>query len=356
MSQVRIPAAELERWSADLLEAAGVPPGHAAEVAGHLIFAELRGISSHGLCRLPLYLERIRSGAIAPDARPQILRESPVSALVDGANGPGQVIARHAADLVAQKAGQAGLAAVAVRNSNHCGCLAYYTLRLAEKGLIGLATTNAMATMPPFGGSEPFFGTNPISLAAPADDQPPFVLDMAVSEAARGKILNAARSGRSIPVGWALDQHGAPTTDPVAALAGLILPMAGPKGSALALLVEILSGLLSGGPVGPEITTDPISPQEIGHFFLAIRPDLFVTATEFGQRMAEVMARMQAIRPAPGHERVLVPGELERLRAAENSRLGIPLEPALLAELEATARAYGRSGPLRPVAGMGPST
>ncbi|MFZ5817294.1 MAG: Ldh family oxidoreductase [Bacillota bacterium] len=349
---VRLPAPVAEAWASMLLQRAGVPAGDAEEVARHLLFAELRGVSSHGLCRLPLYLQRLEAGGMERRAEPEIVRECPVSALVDGHNGLGQVVARRAAELAARKAKAAGMAAVAVRNSNHCGCLAYYTLPMAEEGLIGFATTNAMATMPPHGGAEPFLGTNPISLAAPAGYNAPFVLDMAASQAARGKILSAAQAGREIPEGWALSRSGEPTTDPLEALQGLVLPMAGPKGSALAFMVEILAGILPGALVGPAIPREPGEAQGVGHFFLALRPDLFLPVEEFRRRMDRMMGQARQVRPLPGEKGVLLPGEIERLRTAENERLGIPLPPGLRAELEELAVRYGLPGPLE-MAGEG---
>ncbi|MFZ5825339.1 MAG: Ldh family oxidoreductase [Bacillota bacterium] len=347
---IRVPAAELESWAAAVLREVGLPEADAAEVAQHLLFAEMRGLSSHGLCRLPLYTKRLEAGSMEPVTAPEVITETAVSALIDGRNGMGQVVARRAAELAAAKAKASGLAAVAVRNSNHCGCLAYYTLLMADQGLVGLATTNAMPTMVPHGGREPFFGTNPLSLAAPAGLNAPFVLDMATSQVARGKILTAAQAGRAIPAGWALGRNGDPTTDPLEALNGLMLPLAGPKGSGLAFMVEILSGVLPGGQIGPQIPRELDRPQGIGHFFLALRPDLFLPEQEFRQRMDQTIARLRQVEPAACERSILLPGEAERLKVAEHERLGIGLPPSLLAELEELALRYHLPGPLPGIA------
>lgn len=341
---VRVAPEELEGWAARLLAAAGVPAEEAAEVARHLVFADLRGVDTHGTSRLKIYLDRVEAGAMARQARIQVLHETPVSALLDGGNGFGHVVARRATDLAIAKAQDQGLAAVAVRGSNHCGCLAYYTLRMASAGLIGFAATHAPANMPPYGGRMAFFGTNPFSMAAPAGEDRPFVFDMATSQVARGKIINAAREGKPIPEGWAITRDGYPTTDPKEALAGFVLPMAGPKGSALAFMVEILCGILTGAPVGPELPRmyeDLSQPQQVGHFFLALRPDLFMPLAEFRRRMDAVLAAVRRVPPAPGHDRVLAPGDLEALREEEHRRLGIPIPPGVQREFAELAGRYG---------------
>jgi len=340
---VRIAPDRLEKWTLHLLQAAGIPAHEAEEITRHLVFADLRGIDTHGTSRLKIYLDRVEAGVMARSARIQILRETPVSALVDGGNGFGHVVSRRATDIAIAKARATGVGMVGVRNSNHNGCMAYYTLLMAEAGLIGFACTNSVANMPPWGGKQLFFGTNPISMAAPAGNNPPFVFDMATSQVARGKIITAAREGRPIPEGWAMTREGLPTTDAKEALSGFLLPMAGPKGSALSYAVEIISGILTGALVGPELPRmyeQLDQPQQVGHFFLAFRPDLFRPLTEFTSRMDQVMEDVRAVEPAPGVDRVLVPGDLERMREAENRRLGIPVSPGVRKEFAELAKRY----------------
>jgi LDH2 family malate/lactate/ureidoglycolate dehydrogenase len=344
LMETRIAADRLERWSADLLVAAGVPAEDAAEVARHLVFADLRGVDTHGTSRLKIYLTRLETGAMHRTTHSVVMRESPVHAVIDGGNGFGQVIARDATDAVIEKASAIGMASATVYHSNHCGCLAYYTLRMAERGLIGFACTNAPAFMPPFGAKQAFFGTNPFSVAAPAGHNPPFVLDMATSQVARGKIINAAREGTSIPEGWAIDREGRPTTDAAAAMAGLVLPMGGAKGSGLAAMVELFAGVLSGSLLSPDLPRmyeHLDDPAQLGHFFMAIKPDLFLSRDEFGARMDAMLDGIRATPPAPGFDAVLAPGDLERYKEAEHRRLGVPITSGVLGEFTELAARYG---------------
>lgn len=291
----RIAPDRLQDWSIRLLTAAGLPASEAEEVARHLLFADLRGIDTHGTSRLKIYLLRMAAGSLSPVAHISVLNESPVSALLDAGNSFGHIASRQATEMAIAKAKEHGMAMVGVRNSNHNGCMAYYTLLMAEAGLIGFAVTNSVANMPPWGGMEMFFGTNPISMAAPAGAEPPFVFDMATTQVARGKIINAAREGKPIPEGWALTKDGNPTTDSKAAMEGVMLPMAGPKGSALSYGVEILAGIMTGALTGPELPRmyeQLDQPQQVGHFFLALRPDLFTPMAQFHlSRVAERLHR-----------------------------------------------------------------
>jgi len=353
-SPVRIASDTLERWSVNLLVAAGVPAADAQEVARHLVFADLRGIDTHGTSRLKLYISRLESGAMSAKTNSIVRNETPISALVDGANGLGQVVARRATDMTIAKALARGIATVAVTASNHCGCMGYYTLLMADRGLIGLATTNATANMPPHGGREPFFGTNPISFAAPTGSAEPFVFDMATSQVARGKIMSAARKGLPIPEGWAVDRQGHPTTDAADALQGMVLPVGGPKGSALAAMIEILSGILSGGPIGPQIPRiyeDLFKPQGIGHFFLAIRPDLFMAEDQFRGRMDRMLQQLRSTPPAEGQTRVFAPGDLEYQRSKEQGQIGVTIAAQVYRDFEELAERYEVSLPLEFVVG-----
>lgn len=342
-TEIRFAPNQLEAWSVALLRAAGVREADATEVAQHLIFADMRGVDTHGTSRLTIYVQRIEQGSIACDNTPHIVHETPVSALIDGDNGLGQAVATYATDLAIAKAATAGMAAVAVRHSNHCGCMAYYTLRMARAGLIGIGATNSPASMPPFGARDALFGTNPLSVAVPAGHDEPFVLDMATSQVARGKILNAAREGRSIPEGWALDRDGRPTTDSAAALAGYVVPLGGAKGSGLAFVVEILAGVLPGALLStqmPSMYGDPATPARLGQFFLALRPDLFMPRDEFEARVEQVMTDLRGLQPAPDYQQVLAPGDVERAKESEYRLRGIPIQPGVLREFNDMASRY----------------
>lgn len=340
----RIAPDRLAAWSLALLTAAGVPPHEADEVVRHLLFADLRGVDTHGTSRLKVYLTRMEAGVLGRSTRTSLLKETPISAVMDGNHGLGQVMCREATDLAIAKAKAHGIGMVTVKNGNHAGCMGYYTLLMAEAGLIGFACCNTPSNMAPFGGMKAFFGTNPLSLAAPAGANRPFVFDMATTQVARGKIINAAREGKAIPEGWAITRDGLPTTDSKQALEGFLLPMGGAKGSALAYMVEILAGIMSGALIGPQLPRmleATNAPQQVGHFFLAFRPDLFMEMDEFQRRMDETMAAVRQVPPAPGFNQVFVPGDVEALKEAENRRLGIPIAPGTAREFAELAARYG---------------
>ncbi|TCP50028.1 LDH2 family malate/lactate/ureidoglycolate dehydrogenase [Tamaricihabitans halophyticus] len=315
----------------------GVPAADAAVIADHLVTANLRGVDSHGVSRVPVYIERLAGGLVRRDASVTTVRETPVSALLDGNNGSGISVANHAMHRAIDKARAAGIGMVSVRGSNHCGMLAYYTALAARAGLLGFATTSAPATMAPWGATRAFFGTNPLSYAIPMpESHADIVFDMATSQVARGKIILAAREGRRIPLGWALGPDGQPTDDPDAGFAGVMLPLGGPKGSGLALLVETLSSVLSGalyGPWIPPLYDNDTEPQAIGHFFLAVRPDLFRPAAEFTAAMARLATEITELPALAQQDRVYLPGELEAETARHRRAQGIPLSEEVRADL-----------------------
>ncbi|PRY02410.1 Ldh family oxidoreductase [Allonocardiopsis opalescens] len=340
-----VPHGPLRELVRQVFTAAGLTGQDAGAVAEHLVLADLRGVGSHGVSRTAIYVERIGQGLVDPRPRIRVLAETPVSAHLDGGNGPGVVVAGHAMRTAAAKARESGIGAVAVRGSNHCGMLAHYTGEAAAAGLIGFATTSAPASMAPWGGARAYFGTNPLSYAVPVPGgRPDIVFDMATSTVARGKIIMAEKRGERIPAGWALDVDGKPTEDAAAGLAGTMLPLGGAKGSGLALLVDVLSGVLSGAEYGPHIPPlygNPDRAQNVGHFFLALRPDLFGPAEDFARRMGALAEELAALPTAAGHTRVYLPGEPEAEREAERRARGLPLPAEVRAELAAVARSLG---------------
>ncbi|WP_052809562.1 Ldh family oxidoreductase [Streptomonospora alba] len=335
----------LRELATEIFIAAGLSGRDAGAVAGHLVEADLRGVDSHGVSRTAVYVHRLRRGLVEARPRFRVLTETPVSALLDAGNGPGIVAAEHAMRTAADKAAETGVGMVSVRNSNHCGMLAHYTGMAASRGLLSLATTSAPASMAPWGAKDPYFGTNPVSYAVPAPgDRPDIVFDMATSHVAKGKIILARKNGQSIPVGWALDARGRPTTDPDAALEGTVLPLGGAKGSGLALLVEVLSALLSGanhGPHIPPLYDNDEHPQGLGHFFLAMNPAVLVPEEEFAARVDRMAEELAALPAAEGYERVCLPGEPEAERAAHRRAHGVPLSAEVRAELRAVAGELG---------------
>lgn len=326
-----------------LLQGAGVPPGDAAIVADVLIDASLEGIDTHGVSRLPVYLTRIQNGRINAKADIKVERTAPAQAGIDGDNGLGQLVGVRSMQVAIELAGKTGAGAVAVKNSNHFGASSYYCKMAASRGMVGLAFTNTPSGIPPWGGKKAYFGTNPIAFAFPGKEVP-VVVDMSSSTVARGNIILAAKEGRPIPEGWAIDSNGRPTTDAKAALEGAVLPMAGPKGYALALAVEILSGVLSGSAFGPRvgwIYDDSTEPVNIGHFFLAMEISGFMPLHSFVDRMDQMITEIKEVPLSENFERILIPGERRAIEANRRKVEGIPVPEQLLAELNNIAREVG---------------
>ena len=323
-----------------LIAAHGVPDADAAIIAGSLVSADLRGVDTHGLTRLPGYLDRLRRGLIdpAPDLRPN--RVTPVAAVLDGQNGFGFVVGARAMREAIAIAREFGIGVVAARRSTHFGMAASYALQALDAGLIALVFSNASPAMPPWGARSALLGTSPFAAGAPAGRHPPFLLDMSPAVAARGKIRRAERRGERIPPGYALDADGRPTTDPTAALAGVVLPIGDYKGSGLAMLMDILGGVISGANFGGDVGDQYKAydrPQDVGHFFLAMKPDLFVERDEYRSRMDTLIDRVHAAPLAEGFTEVLVPGDPELRHEAARRRTGIPYSTGEIAALQAEA-------------------
>jgi LDH2 family malate/lactate/ureidoglycolate dehydrogenase len=344
MSAVLVPADRAGAFAVRLLEAHGVPSADAEVVARCLVRADLRGVDSHGVIRLPGYLHRLRLGLINPAPSLEPRRVTPAAASLDGENGFGFVIATRAMAEATALAASTGIGAVSVRRSTHFGMAACYALQAIEAGFIGLIFTNASPGMPPWGGRDPLIGTSPIAVGIPAGREVPFVLDMSPAIAARGKIRRAARDGVDIPLGWALDADGRATTDPNAALGGVMQPIGGPKGSALSLMMDVFGGVISGaafaGQVG-DMTKEFGRPQDVGHFFLALRPDLFLPLDQFHERMDGLVSTIHGARRAEGFEEILMPGELEGRRERTRRVEGIPYDVNDIEPLQQEAEKAG---------------
>ena len=327
-----------------LLTASGLSEEHANIVGDSLVRADLRGVDTHGLMRLPGYLDRLRRGLINPRPQLEPKRVTPVAASLDGQDGFGFVIATRAMDEAVAMAETYGIGIVAVRRSTHFGMAAQYILQAIEAGYMALVFTNASPSMPPWGGREALLGTSPFAAGAPGGREGPFVLDMSPAVAARGKIRRAERRGETIPEGYALDGEGRSTTDPTKALQGVVLPIGGPKGSGIAMLMDIFGGLISGaafaGGVADQYKRYDVA-QDVGHFFLAMKPDLFISADEYRARMDHLVQKVHGCPTAEGFSEVLMPGEIEARQEAQRRRSGLAFSRGEIATLQEEAATAG---------------
>jgi LDH2 family malate/lactate/ureidoglycolate dehydrogenase len=341
----RVDARQLQSLVELMLAKTGVPAADASLVASSLIGADARGMNSHGILRLPVYIKRLRQGGFSPRSESKLVRESASTALIDGGNGLGAVLTMRAMDMAIAKARVTGIAAVGVRNSNHNGEGAPYVLRAVEADMIGIATTNGSPIMPVWGGKTALTGPLPITLGVPASRHKPIVLDAALGMSSRGKILYYAEKGLSLPDGWLVDADGRPTNDPNwVKNGGWILPIGGHKGWGLILMCEILSGILTGGAIGRELTNlydDLHKPQGNGHFVMAINIASFLDVAAFKERMDSYISEMKASELAPGFEEVLMPGEIEFRKEARQRVEGIVLGRSVVDEVLKTAKDLG---------------
>ncbi|MCM3088620.1 Ldh family oxidoreductase [Bhargavaea ginsengi] len=344
MEELRVPKDRLSEFVKNVFLAAGLDEKDSGIISRHLVLASLRGIDSHGVSRTGIYTKRISLGLTNKTFEPEIERETPSSALINGKTASGILNATEAIRLAVEKAKVTGIAVVGVKNSNHCGMLADYTMYAAEQGCIALATTAAPPNMAPWGGKERFFGTNPFAYGIPAGDGKDIIFDMATSVVARGKIILAEKNHQKIPLGWAISADGEPTTDPTEALDGLVLPVGGPKGYGIALMVDLLSSLFTGASFGPHITDlykDFDHKQNVGHTFIVMRADLFRPQEEFEAEVQKLIREVKNIERMPGVEEIYLPGEIEANRAKEREENGIPLSKDVIEELESIGKEYG---------------
>jgi LDH2 family malate/lactate/ureidoglycolate dehydrogenase len=324
----------------DVLIGNGVSPENASVVADCLVQADLRGVDTHGINRIPSYMERVRQGVLDAKASPVLNQLTPVVAQVDGKNGFGFLAAHLGMTTAINMAKDFGIGMVSVKHSNHFGMSAWVVQQAIDAGMMSLVFTNSSPALPVYGGKEKIMGVSPLACGAPAGKSKPFILDMAPSVAARGKIYKAKRRNEKIPLDWALDKDGRPTDDPEKALEGVMLPMGGPKGSALAIMMDVFSGVLSGSAFAGHVTNpyDPSKPADVGHFLVAIKPDLFIDLEQFKARMDYLYQRVVSCERAAGVARIYFPGEIEQITQEERSRNGIPYTEAEIASLNEEAR------------------
>ncbi len=347
----------MERFMEKALIKAGVPEADATVIAEVLITADQLGIDSHGSNRLkPIYLDRIRDGILNPVTTFEIVKEGPTTAVIDGHNGMGHVIAKRSMQMAIDKARTYGMGMVAVRNSTHYGIAGYYALMAAKAGMIGVTGTNARPSIAPTFGVENMLGTNPMTFGMPTDEDFPFLLDCATSVSQRGKIELYARQGKDTPKGWVIDENGESKTDSVqilkdlvdekaalAPLGGIGEETAGYKGYGYATVVEILSAALQGGSYMKMLTgfqDGKKTPYPLGHFFIAMDISHFTEVDEFKKTTGNILRELRASRKMPGHDRIYTAGEKEHLIWLDRRDKGVPLNEALQKEIKSIAELY----------------
>jgi len=337
----------LRQFCEQVLTTLGVPPENARVTTDVLVLADLRGIDSHGVARLGRYVSGLREGYMKPKDESRVLRETKATALIDGGQSLGQVVGKKGMDLAIAKAKDTAVGVVVVRNSNHYGIAGYYSLLALEHDLIGVSMTNAAPLVVPTFGRTALLGTNPISLTAPATKEKPFVLDMATSTVPRGKVEVYQRLGKPMPHGWAVDETGKSSSDPARVLNALakrlgggLLPLGGEgedlgghKGYGLALMVDVLCGVLSGAATGLQVYADEKRP-DVGHFFMALDPTAFRPLDEFKGDMDRLARELKESPKAQGQDRIYVHGEKSFARMEKFRKEGIPLGPKVVEGLK----------------------
>lgn len=349
-STIYIPVAILESFIREVFLRCGVPETEAEVCKEVLIASDLRGIESHGIGRLKMYYERIKSGILDPITHMEIVRESPTTAVVDGHHGMGMVIGKRSMQLAIDKARKFGLGAVAARNSSHIGIDGYYVNMAIQNGMIGMSVTNARPSIAPTFSVQPMLGTNPIAFGAPTDEDCPFLFDGATSIIQRGKIEVLTRLEKPTPTGWVIDQQCQPLTDSGKILAGFgagtaaLLPLGGAgeefgghKGYGLATIVEILSASLQNGAFLYGLTgigeDGKNIPHALGHFFMAINIESFIDLASFKKTTGDILRQLRAARKAPGVQRIYTAGEKEYESEKKVREMGVPIPPNLQKEI-----------------------
>lgn len=341
-----IPVSVLTDFVGRIFQAAGVSAHVSETVAASLVASNLAGHDSHGVVRTMQYLGAVERGETIGDATPAVTHETAVMATVDARRAFGQVAGSFAMQMAIDKARTAGIAAVALHNSSHVGRLGEWVEMAAAEGMIGLAFCNGGRSggiVAPFGGAARRIGTNPLAAAVPLGDRPPFVLDFATSAVAEGKVRVARNSGKEIPTGWVLDKEGNPTTNPADLYeGGMLVPAAGHKGYSLALLVDLLGGMLTGGGSAPEAGS---TMQSNGVLFIVLAVSAFRTPEEFAEEAQAMVDRIKATPLAPGFSAILLPGEPEQQTAAQRRANGVPLDDGTWAQMVAEAERLGVAVP-----------
>jgi LDH2 family malate/lactate/ureidoglycolate dehydrogenase len=352
---IRVVRERLEQFCSRVFLALGIPRDEAEDSAQILVTADARGIQSHGVAHMGRYFRGIRAGLIKGGEDPLVLRETPLSLVLDAQGGMGMSLSKKSMARVIDMARRGGMAVCAIRNSNHFGIAGFYSEMAAREDMIGIALTNTAALGVPTFARTPMFGTNPIAFAAPALGGRMFSLDMATTTVTRGAVEVLEREGKKIPPGWAVGKNGLPTEDPVSLLedmlylrGGGLLPLGGEgvqrggyKGYGLAVMVDILSALCSGGSFGASVRDSAVTSARVCHFFMALRLDLFRDPGDFKEDMNRMLEELTALPPAEGAERVFYAGQRSQEAEALSNRIGVPLSVKVLEELKGIAGSLG---------------
>ena len=342
---MKIAADRLMKVGLELLQTTGTGAKEARLVTENLVIAEMRGVPTHGINLLPTILERIAAGQLEVPTELKVIADDQAIVHIDGGNGFGQTAAAEGMRRCIDKARKYGVGLTLIRNTNNVGLLALYSLTAAEQGLIGICACNGAASMAPWGGAEPFFGTNPFSIAAPGGPGGPVVLDMSTTVVARGKIRRAVRLKERIPLGWALDTAGVPTNDPEAAIRGTLVPVGEHKGYGMAFFIDLICGLLSGSSFAREVRTfhKPEGPTGVGVMTMAIDINRFMPVDNFSKMIDEHVRTIRDSWKAKGQSRIYLPGEIEAEREHLSRNEGIEIDPPVVKAIDILLEKAGLS-------------
>lgn len=318
----------------------GMSESEARHFGQSLVFADMRGLSSHGVMRMSTYVKRIRHGLVKVNVTPTIIKDGGAMMAIDGANGQGACIAQQIMELCVKRARDIGVSIAFVRNCNHFGCPAYFTKYAANNNMIGFAATNSYRAVAPFGGTEPMLGTNPLSIAIPGGRYRPFILDMATSLVAQGKLILAQKEGREIPLGWGLDKNGDPSTDPNAVLnGGTLLPFGGPKGYGISLAIEIMCACLATAAKSTEMGSmyNFNRTQDTGFVIGAFDISKIISIDEFNDSVSRIFEEIKATPKIDGISEIFIPGEIEDRKYDKAEAEGLDLSDAVTDDLRGIA-------------------
>jgi ureidoglycolate dehydrogenase (NAD+) len=337
-----IPAYDLRAYATDLLTRGGFGPAVAAEMADLLVWANLRGVDSHGVLRIPRYVEMLQLGQVRADFEMEVVSSHGAIRVLDANKAPGATAMNRAVKEACTIADSLGLGWCGVRRTSHAGAIGYFVEQVAKSGKVGIAMTASKPLMSYFGARGEALSTNPLAIGIPSPDGPPLILDISTAAVALGKIMAAKDAGKPIPIGWGIDADGADTTDPHKVEA--VLPMAGAKGSGLSLMIEVLCSLLVGNPnIAPSLTGGKSG--GFNGMVLAIDPGAFGDAQAFLTQVKQLADAIHGLQPAPGVERVLLPGERGHETEIQRRRDGLPIADGTVKRLNALAAEVGAAVP-----------